>query len=221
VCHTLATVGRPPLYKHTGGGGTTTAFSGWLVYLQFRRGSAPPLFSGGAFCMTGTVTSFPHSKVSGQGSPLLPSLAGLFIYSSREGVPPTPALRSSGCPALFAVCLFFFSAACLLFSFFFYFFPGWGSVCPGSYADLSQGVPHAAYLLTWWSASPKQVRSWCLVAQEPSWFLCLTWCGDAMCGLRVWRCQSFASSWWFFLPGISPASLQEFTLGSMLSASSL
>jgi hypothetical protein len=37
-------------------------------------------------------------------------------------------------------------------------------------------------------------------------------------GLGVWRCWSFASSLWFFLPGVSPASLQEFTLGSTLSA---
>jgi hypothetical protein len=41
-----------------------------------------------------------------------------------------------------------------------------------------------------------------------------------MRGLGVWR-SSFASSWWFFLQGASPASLQDFTLGSMLSASSL
>jgi hypothetical protein len=39
--------------------------------------------------------------------------------------------------------------------------------------------------------------------------------------LGVWRFWSFAYSWWFFLPGVSPASLQEFTLGSKLSASSL
>jgi hypothetical protein len=37
----------------------------------------------------------------------------------------------------------------------------------------------------------------------------------------VWRSQNFASSWWFFLYGVSPASLQDFTLGGMLSASSL
>jgi hypothetical protein len=41
-----------------------------------------------------------------------------------------------------------------------------------------------------------------------------------MRGLGVWRCPSFASSWWFFLPGVSPVSLQEFTLGSTLSPSS-
>jgi hypothetical protein len=46
---------------------------------------------------------------------------------------------------------------------------------------------------------PKQSESWCLEAQEPSWFLRLSWSGDAMCGLGVWRSRSFASSWWFFL----------------------
>jgi hypothetical protein len=37
----------------------------------------------------------------------------------------------------------------------------------------------------------------------------------------VWRGQSFASSQWPCLQGVSPASLQDFTLGEMLSASSL
>jgi hypothetical protein len=35
TCHTLAAVGSLPLSKHIGGGGTTPAFSGQLVYLQF------------------------------------------------------------------------------------------------------------------------------------------------------------------------------------------
>jgi hypothetical protein len=64
-------------------------------------------------------------------------------------------------------------------------------------------------------------RSWHLAAWEPSWFLCLIWSGDAMHGLGVWRSWGFASSWRFFLQGVSPVSLQDFTLGSMLSASSL
>jgi hypothetical protein len=42
-----------------------------------------------------------------------------------------------------------------------------------------------------------------------------------MRGLGVWRCQSFATSWWLFLQDVSPASLQDFTLGSTLSVSSL
>jgi hypothetical protein len=37
----------------------------------------------------------------------------------------------------------------------------------------------------------------------------------------VWRGQSFASSLWPCLQGASPASLQDFTLGVTLSASSL
>jgi hypothetical protein len=42
VCHTLAAVGSLPLFKHTGGGGTTPAFSSWLVYLQFCDGLPLP-----------------------------------------------------------------------------------------------------------------------------------------------------------------------------------
>jgi hypothetical protein len=50
---------------------------------------------------------------------------------------PSPPLQCSWRPALFAMCLF--CCYCLLFSFFFSFFPGWGSVCPGAYADLAWG----------------------------------------------------------------------------------
>jgi hypothetical protein len=39
--------------------------------------------------------------------------------------------------------------------------------------------------------------------------------------LEVWRCQSYASSQWLYLQNVSPASLQDFTIGSWLSASSL
>jgi hypothetical protein len=59
---------------------------------------------------------------------------GLFIYSSGKDSPP-PSLRRSGCPTLFAMCLY--CSYCLLLSF--SFFPGWGSVCPGHYAVLAQG----------------------------------------------------------------------------------
>jgi hypothetical protein len=50
----------------------------------------------------------------------------LFIYSS-SGQCSSPTLWSSGCPALFATCLFF-SAACLLFRFFFFSLGGGQSV---------------------------------------------------------------------------------------------
>jgi hypothetical protein len=56
------------------------------------------------------------------------------------------------------------------------------------------------------------------VAWETFWFLRLTWSGDAMHGTG---CGGVRVSWWFFLQGVSPASLQDFTLGSTLSASSL
>jgi hypothetical protein len=79
---------------------------------------------------------------------------------------PSPTLWSSGHPTLFIFQLLVY------YSVFFFFFPWAGSaVCPGGYADLSQGVPHATYLLTWCSASSKQVRNWHLVVWEPSWFL--------------------------------------------------
>jgi hypothetical protein len=166
--------------------------------------------------MTASVTSFPHSKVSEQCR--CSCLLCPFVYLQFSwGSAPPPLSRAQGAlPSL--LCVFFFFSFFFIIQVFFPFFPGQGSVCPGGYADLSQGVPHANYLLTWWSS--KQDRSWHLAAWEPSWFLHLTWCGDAMHRLGVWRCQSFASSW-SFLPGVSPASLQVFTLGSMLSASSL
>jgi hypothetical protein len=101
------------------------------------------------------------------------------------------------------LCYVFFLLLLLLNIQFFSFFPGWGLVCPGGYADLAQdclweyhvplGSPCGLRL-------PKPSGRWHLVAvREPSWFLHLTWSGDAMCRLEVWRSQSFASSWRFFL----------------------
>jgi hypothetical protein len=58
-------------------------------------------------------------------------------FSSRLVVRdfPSSPLWCSRHPTLFAMCLF--CCYCLLFCFF--FSPGWGSVCPGAYADLAQG----------------------------------------------------------------------------------
>jgi hypothetical protein len=43
-----------------------------------------------------------------------------------------------------------------------------------------------------------------------------------VCRLGVQRCWNFGSSLWFFLPGVSPASQQDFYFKElMLSASSL
>jgi hypothetical protein len=94
--------------------------------------SPPPLLQAFLFLVAGHVQW------------LLPSLAGLFIYSSMKDCP-SPALWCSGHPALFATCLF--CCYCLLFSFFL-FFPWVGvslsrGLCwPGP--GLSVGVPHTA-----------------------------------------------------------------------------
>jgi hypothetical protein len=148
--------------------------------------------------------------VAGRLPPLLPSPAGLFVYHSMRGCPfPLFTLRAP-CP----LCYMSFSCCCCLFSLFFSFFLGWGSFCPGGYADLAQVVcgssmSHLAHMVVCVSRAG---RKWRLVAREPSWFLHLPWSGDAMGGLGVWRSRSFTSSWWFFLQGVSPASLHDFTL---------
>jgi hypothetical protein len=85
-------------------------------------------------------------------------LSCLFTVCVREC--PIPTLQSSGAlPSL--LCVFcFFSAVCLLFSFFFRVVVSLsrGLCCfiPG----VAVVVPCAAYLLTSWSVSPKQARSW-------------------------------------------------------------
>jgi hypothetical protein len=96
---------------------------------------------------------------------------------------PLPPLWCSGHPALFAMCPF--CCCCLLFSF--YFFPGWGLVCPGGYADLTQDclweycMPLSSpcgLLLPQWFGCWHLAAAW-----RPSWFLHLTWSGNAMYGL--------------------------------------
>jgi hypothetical protein len=114
---------------------------------------------------------------------------------------PFPPLWCSGCPAFFSTCLFY--CCCLLFSFFSFSLGGglsvqgamlsWPRVVCGSTACRLDHL-----VVCFFQAG----RSWSLVVQEPSWFLRLTWSGDAMRGLGVWRCWSFTSSWWFLLQGV-------------------
>jgi hypothetical protein len=202
ACQTLATVGCLPLSKHTGGGGATPAFSGWQC--------PSPLISGGAFPMTVTVVSFPHSKLAGWGVPLLPSSAGLFVYSS-VGECPSPTLQSSGHPALFATCLFSFFRCLFIIQFVFFFSSLGGGQSVYGACWLSQGCLSEYCMLLICSPGGLHLPSrlgagiWQHRSLPSFWFLCLTWGGEAMRGLGVWRCQSFASPWWFFLPGISPA----------------
>jgi hypothetical protein len=133
--------------------------------------------------------------VAGCVLPLLPSPAGLFIYSFvRDSLPPASVLRVP-CP----LCYVSFLLLLLIIQF---FSPGWGSFCPRGYADLAQGCLWEYCMLLSSLCGlhlPKPSGCWCLAVREPSWFLHLTWSGDAIHGLEVWRSQSFASSRWFFL----------------------
>jgi hypothetical protein len=148
--------------------------------------------------------------------PLGPGPACLFAVL---GGIPLPPLWCSGCPTLFAMCLY----CCYYLLFSFSFFPRWRSVCSGSYADLAQGCLWEYLILLSSPCLHLPKLSGCrqLVAWGPSWFLCLTWSGDSLRRLEVWRGPSFASSRWFFLQDMSPVSLQDFTIGGTLSASSL
>jgi hypothetical protein len=122
-----ATAKSFPLSKHTGGGDTAPAFSGLCVYLQFlwEVGLPPLLWS---FPPTATFTSFPPP-----GCWVCATAPALSSQLVRDF--PSSPLQFSGCPAVFATCLFY--CYCLLFRF--SFLSGWGSVCPGGYADLAQG----------------------------------------------------------------------------------
>jgi hypothetical protein len=123
----------------------------------------------------------------------LPSPASLFW-----GISPPPLFGTQGAlPSLLVV----FFVVIVYYSVF--FSPGWGSVCPGGYADLSQGCLWEYHVLLsspCGQCLPKPSGCCCLVtALEPSWFLHLMWSGDGMHRLEVWRSQSFACSRWFFL----------------------
>jgi hypothetical protein len=175
------------------------------------------MLSSGTLLTTVTVISFPTAR-AGWGLPLLSSQVGCLFTVLWRISPPTLFSAQGTPPSL--LCFF---CCCLLLSFFSLFFPGWGSVCPGGMLIWPRVVCGStvcclAHLVVCFSRAGK---SWCLILQEPSSFLCLPWSGDAMRKLWVWHCRSFTSCWWFFLQGISLASLQDFTLGSMLSASSL
>jgi hypothetical protein len=150
--------------------------------------------------------------------PLLFGQAWLVHLQFLEAFP-SPVLAQSDPPCLlpvFIVLIAYYSVS--LFS------PRWGSVCPGGYADLTQGCLWE-YRIQLSSPCPRLPKpSGCgrlAAAWGPSWFHPLTWSGDSLRRLEVWRSQSFASSQWPCLPAVSPVFLQDFTVGGTLYASSL
>jgi hypothetical protein len=72
------------------------------------------------------------------------------------------------------------------------------------------GIPYDTYLLTCWSASPKQVWSSCLVAQELSCFLSVRWHVEALYGLGFQGVGLLILLGGFFLPSVAPVSQQNF-----------
>jgi hypothetical protein len=154
----------------------------WVFLLSFGVFLSPPL-----------LQAFPL-LIAGRVPLLLPSPAGLLWGISLS-------LLFSAQGALPSLLRVFFYCYCLLFRFFF-FFPWVGvglsrGLCwsgPGLSVGYCVLLSSPCWLL------PKPSGHWCLVvARGPSWFLHLTWSGDAMHRLEVWRSQSFASSRWFFL----------------------
>jgi hypothetical protein len=84
-----------------------------LFTVHMGSGSSP--LSCGVFLPLLLLLAFPL-LVAGRVLLLLPSPAGLFIYSSMRDFP--PPLHCSGHPAIFVMCLFF--CYCLIFSFSFF-----------------------------------------------------------------------------------------------------
>jgi hypothetical protein len=140
--------------------------------------SLPPLQWG--FPHTVTFTSFPAPGCwVGATAPAFSGWLVDYQFCDRLPLPPFGAQGTP--PSL----LLIFFCCCLLFSLFFSLFSLGGAqsvqgamliwprvVCGSTACRLAQLV----------ICISQASRSCCLIAQEPSWFLCLTWSGNAMCG---------------------------------------
>jgi hypothetical protein len=92
-----------------------------FFYLEFMWGGAPPPLSHRVCHTLAAVTHLPSPSTLGEVAPHLPSLAGLFIYSSRGGVPLPLSPELTGL-TLFVTYLFFFQLL-VYYSVLFFFFP--------------------------------------------------------------------------------------------------
>jgi hypothetical protein len=127
---------------------------------------------------------------------LLPSPASLWEIS----LPSPPSALRAPCP----LCYVSFLLLLLIIQVFFLFSLGGGWSVQGAMliwprVVCRSTVCHLAHLVVRIFPSHLGMGTWQWVAQGPSWFLHLTWSGDAMSRLEVWWGQSFASSQWFFL----------------------
>jgi hypothetical protein len=119
-----------PLSKHTGGGDTAPASQASVfTYSSCGKWVFPPLLW--SFPPTATFTSFPAPGC--WLCTATPTFSSWLVVRDF----PSPLLQRSGHPPTSLLCAFFVAIA--YYSVFFPLFPGWGSLCPGVYADLAQG----------------------------------------------------------------------------------
>jgi hypothetical protein len=138
----------------------------------------------------------------------LSSQADLFIYSPRKDS--LPLIFGAQCtppffPHVFIALIAYYSVS--LFS------PGGGWSVQGAML-LWPRVVCGSTAVPWSSPGPclpKLSGHRRLVALGPCWFLRLTWGGDSLHQLEVWRGQSDASSQWLCLQSVSPG-LSKFSL---------
>jgi hypothetical protein len=145
-----------------------------------------------------------RSWLLGAHSLLPPSPARLVYLQFWEGI--LSPLFGAQCAPPSLLCVFIVLIAYYSVSL---FTPGGGSVCPGVYADLAQGCLWK-YRVPLRSPCPRLPKpsghGRLAAAQGSSWFLHLMWSRDSLHRLEVWRGQSFASSWWPCLQGVSSVS---------------
>jgi hypothetical protein len=152
-----------------------------FIYSLHRKWVFLPLLW--SFPPTTTFTSFPAPGCWACAT--TPAFSARLLYLQFHGGLPLPC--SSAFRAPHPLCYVSFLLLLLIIQFF-SFFPGWGSVCPGGYADLAQGCLWECCMPLSSSCGlhpPKWSGSCCLVVQEPSLFLHLTWSGNATCRLEV------------------------------------
>jgi hypothetical protein len=194
---TTATATSFPLSKHTGGGDTAPAFSGRHVYLQLRwevgLPRSPVQFS--SHCRFYKLSCSWLLGMCRHSCLLQPAC----LFTVLWGISSTPSSELRAPRPLWYVSFLLFL---LIIQIFFCFFPRWGVVFPGGNADLAQGCLWEYCILLRSPCGlhlPRRSGCWHLAVRETSWFLHLTWSGDAMRRVGVWRSHSFASSHWFFL----------------------
>jgi hypothetical protein len=123
-------------------------------------------------------------------------------------------------------CMFLFTFLFIVqFFWFFFFFAVWGVNLSRGLCWFISGVPVGKPRDAWCSPVglpnvSQACFSWCLEAWEPSCFLSVMWCGEALYGLGVQGVEVLILLGALFLPSAAPVSQQDFRFTELkLSAS--